>query len=163
MKILMRLDPDLRSDDPADDVLTAFGIAKSALDDSRTVGDSYLMEPPYSETAAEFLQFTDGAENPSEILDTARKWNADVIAGFERTLSALVSAAGKNHDWLSCPNQLYELRKAVTALDNTFYDFADTALLVDPAGGFTGILKDEQLLDIEENTENYVQITVYVK
>lgn len=166
MRILMRFTSEDRQATKYDNTVAAFLKAKSAFVDDATVADSYLVEPPNYDDHADVIEFIgliDGAEYPDAIKAIAQYWNSDITANFENKLANLTAKAGKAKDWLNHPTEVYQLRVAAMALDDTFYDFAEQALLVNEYGHFTTVLKDAEKEHILAHPEEYVRIEVHAK
>ena len=149
-----------------------FEQVRDTYDETSSCGDAYLADPDDSDGFAKGIGFIDGAETPNVIIDMARNWNRDIEKRFQQALETVNAHVTENptpnilhyRPWLTCPRPyIYELKKAAMALDNSFYDFAERALLIDDHNIFTTVLKPEELADIEANPQNYVSITVEPK
>lgn len=175
MILLIKLLPKERPDNAAPDELARilFDIAKNVYNDTASNSEAYLRQPhPDADFAAE-LRLLDGADNPNYVKNIANAWNQQIAMDFERALNAAetnVQCApdpiknGARRQWLTCPApKIYDLKKAVLALDGVFYEYADKALLVNPNGGFTTLLTDDQIKDINTNPQNYAVIEVFPK
>lgn len=170
MRVLLRLNPDERAEcvTPDETATHAFNMVKSEYNDSASCDDAYLYDPGDDiESAAEEHDLIDGAVHPEEIIAIAQAWNQRLMDEFDRALAELQKSVplGPNgkHDWLSQPQKIYDLKKAVVAIDGSFYDFAEDVLLVNEANYFTTVLTDEQLAAIIANPELYVCIEVHPK
>ena len=169
MKILMKVDPDIRPEDSEDRdelAMTLFRSVKDVYNEDAGDKEAYLVEPE-EEGASEELDLVDGATDPGNIIKMAENWNRNVAKDFEMALVSAISKAGDTTGfmkWLNVPSQtVYTLKKAVMALDGDFYEFAETALLVNEHNYFTTRLEDAQLADIKANPGGYASITVYPK
>lgn len=130
-------------------------------------GDSeaYLQVPANDENLAEDMALLNGRYDPDKITAMAKEWNNQLAEDFERVLAQALAtqACPGSARWLTIPSpQIYELKKAIMALDNDFYAFAEQALLVN-SKYITTRLQAEELNDILAHPDSYATITVHPK
>lgn len=161
MLILMRKDArHADAGSPEELARMLFRTAVEAYNDQAADREAYLHESDEDDYAEE-LSLVDGAADPDAIREMALGWNKNIAKVFDGSLSAVMSGVkgDGSEKWLSVPSPLvYGLKKAVMALDNDFYSFAEEALLVNDRGYFTTRLQDAELADILAHPENYAAI-----
>lgn len=167
MKILIKA-ADLRvSGESANDLaISLFNRINADYLDQTADGEVYLLNPKdKSDTAAEDMFLIDGKEKPEEIVKEALDWNKGLEDAFSKALEA-VQADVKNTlgAWLNAKyTNIYRLKKAVMALDDDFYEFAESAVLIDDHVGLRCRITEEQLNDIKAHPDDYAIVHVWPK
>ena len=101
-----------------------FDVVKTTHDESQ-LNESYLYEPANEEE----IECVFGHSHPEEIKETAKSWNLRITEEFDAALNALLAEKDVCGEW-PLDNQItYRLRVAAMALDNIFYDYADSLVL----------------------------------
>lgn len=167
MRILMKVHEHIRDQNSTPDTLALalFQTAKMVYNDDCPDPEAYLHQPDNDAPYAQELELLDGAVNPEGLTNLARSWNNDIANTMEKALATILATQVCDGParWLAAPpNQVYDLKTAVMALDGDFYAFADQALLVNEAG-FTTMLKALELNYIIQHPEQYAAITVWPK
>lgn len=122
--------------------------------------DAYLADPiSFDNVSCVF-----GFESPIAIVELAKKWNAQIVENFEVAVKKLEEIKKSTGSYPIDSPETYEMKKAAMALDNSFYDFADTASGVNRwRSSFSALLSDEDMRAIEQNPSIFALIEVYPK
>lgn len=163
MQVLLRIDTGLVPDKrPAKDrALAAFARVKDEYD--RTAGaGAYLYESDDEDEMLGLLNPIDGRDDPGWLVRIAENWNAGIQKTYTDAVRALQDAAPEGN-YLAHPDKVYPVKKAAMALDGDFYMFADYALLVDGHGGFTVLMRDDDMARIRACPGDYLIISVFPK
>ena len=121
--------------------------------------DAYLRDSIYDD------DFVFGDEQPQEIIQRAESWNAQLQEDVRRALENLEQIRRKNGGEYPMDSlDTYQARKALLALDNRFYDYAECATcLGQEQDYFETIIREEELRDIQIHPERYALVAVYPK
>lgn len=171
MLILLKHDDEIDSIDPKDieaRARAAFDLIQDTYGCQAGDSEAYVYRPDDTDSFAEEIEYADGSAEPDKIRDAASNWNRTIQDQFDQ---ALIRAEGEvkigpdhRRQWLGIPSScIYDLKKAAMALDNSFYDFAEHALLVNGKNFFTTILSERELADVMAHPERYSLIDVTVK
>lgn len=169
MLILLKLDPETREDCKTPDELAqkAFQMIDYNYNEDCGIPDAYLYRPDKADDLVDCLNFIDGADKPDMIRKIAEKWNYQIALDFQAALQAFMPSGRMPEDpeaWLNASTtDLYALKKAVLALGNDFYAYADKALFIEDSQYFTTRITDANLKHIQDNPKDYACITVYPK
>ena len=164
MKILIHLanagEGEISKDFPREqNIRNLFETVNNLYEASTSDSSCWLYEQDVSDINCVF-----GFDEPEHIILEAEKWNGEIVRHFHLALAAL-DAEKERTGKLPMDNTLtYDLKKAVTALDGCFHEFAETAVALKPACDyFTSLIEPKQLQDIKEHPENYATIIVWPK
>ena len=160
----------LPTDPPASVAAWAFQQAEAQYGRQSADREAYIVSD-FQETPIEkALSLVDGRTDPEKIKAMAAGWNTEIDVAFADALAALVATApdadamGRIHySETEDRSKIYDLKKAVLALDGCFYCFAERALLVGDERCFTTLLRPEELERILDRPEDYASIEVYAK
>lgn len=167
MKVLIKAADSRVSGESANDLaISLFNrINENYLDQSGD-NEAYLLNPEgKSDSAAEDMFLIDGMEKPEEIVKEAAGWNKTLEDAFSKALEA-VRADVKNTPgaWLNANYvKIYQLKKAAMALDDDFYEFAESAVLIDDHVGLKCRITEEELNDIKAHPDDYAIVHVWPK
>lgn len=163
MQVLLRIDTGLIPNRrPAKDrALAAFAQVKSEYDRTADAG-AYLYESDDESQMLGLLNPVDGRDDPGWLVKIAEGWNAGIQKAYTDAVRGLQEAAPEGN-YLAHPDKVYPVKKAAMALDGEFYMFADRALLVDGRGGFTVLMRDDDMARIRACPGDYMIISVFPK
>ena len=105
-----------------------------------------------------------GMDNPEELCQIARGWNANIIEDFDLALRELLKDRAEKGAYRLDTQITYELKKATMALDNSFYSFAEYATCLGENQNYLKtIITESELADVQQNPSAYALIEVYPK
>lgn len=170
MKLLIRIPDWMREDAPSADLLAhaLFQKASDAYNGHTTDTEAYLRPIPDGESPSSYLKLIDGTAKPDDIRTMAREMNDRICDRFTQALSELYHHTKKKPNgeplWLSAPDtDIYALKKAAMALDNDFFTFAESGILIDEHDCLATRLSSEEIKAIALHPEQFASITVYAK
>ena len=109
--------------------------------------------------------FVFGDEQPQTIIQRAESWNARLQEDARQALEKLEQVRLSNGGLYPMDSlDTYDARKALLALDNRFYDYAEYATcLGEDQDSFETIIREDELQDIQAHPERYALVEIYPK
>ena len=162
MEILIRLDRFDGRPPEESHTIRSEALFKTVQDiyfDSSTDAESYLRDGICDDDCIF------GDEQPQVIIQRAESWNARLQEDARQALEKLEQVRRTNGGEYPMDSlDTYHARKALLALDNRFYDYAEYATCLDPDQDYFGtIIREAELKDIQAHPERYALIEVYPK
>ena len=136
-----------------------FKDVEEIYNDCSADSESYLRDGIHDE------DFVFGDEQPQAIIQRAESWNARLQEDARQALEKLEQVRRSNGGEYPMDSlDIYYARKALMALDNRFYDYAEYATcLGEDQDSFETIIREDELQDIQAHPERYALVEIYPK